>query len=705
VTKTKLATSFSEVGFTLIKLRRGKSSKKPVHLGWQDSDYTFPEDVPELLEGWAGNYGVVLGPEDLCIDCDPRNYQDGDNPIKRLVQDANIDLLDYGCFVKTGGEPRGLHIYLTIPPGLKIKEMRPEYKGLEFKTQGRYLVGPGCIHPETEKKYIFSGQGQSVSRIGQAPQALLDIIARPVITTENLDDDKLDLQEVTDNDDQVLKRYEQFLYVTDPAVEGDAGDLKTFTVACRGRDMGLSKEKTLELMQAHYNDRCLPPWGARELEEKVRNAFAYASGKKGQGLASTDFQALDRPNVLPWIRGPKGVLLSKKINAECFLNSNEYGLRGVLGWCEMARCVRYIRPLPWHRKNQHLENKYGDEWGDADSVDFSQWLSQKGLELSTKVVNEVVESMARKNPLNPLTHWLDNLEWDGVPRLETWLIRHAGARDDTYVRAISRICLIQAVARAKSPGCKVDESLILEGKQGAGKSKLVELLGGDWYGYMNNVDVGSKDTYYQMHGQWIMELVEMTPTRKTDADELKGFLTTRIDKYRRVYGTKLEKFRRTCIFIGTVNPNDIGYFVDQTGNRRFHPVHVSNIDLAALALIRDQLFAEAMDCYMRGELTYINDAEVLKLAEKEQKQRLSADPWFPLVEEYILANKPHTVKIMDIWIYVLKGTESNLGHPNQRRIGACLRDMDYENKPIYINGKAKRCWVNDAYRKSKNDKR
>ena len=56
---------------------------------------------------------------------------------------------------------------------------------------------------------------------------------------------------------------------------------------------------------------------------------------------------------------------------------------------------------------------------------------------------------------DPVQDYLNGLEWDGTPRLETCL---PGVEDSEYTRMASRKALVGAVARALSPGCKVDQS-------------------------------------------------------------------------------------------------------------------------------------------------------------------------------------------------------------------------------------------------------
>lgn len=73
------------------------------------------------------------------------------------------------------------------------------------------------------------------------------------------------------------------------AIEGEHGDDTTFKVAAALRDLGLSEFTAYELMLAHWNDRCAPPWSDKDLERKVRNAFEYAQNAPGVKSVAGDF--------------------------------------------------------------------------------------------------------------------------------------------------------------------------------------------------------------------------------------------------------------------------------------------------------------------------------------------------------------------------------------------------------------------------------
>ena len=79
-------------------------------------------------------------------------------------------------------------------------------------------------------------------------------------------------------------------------------------------------------------------------------------------------------------------------------------------------------------------------------------------------------------PSIPCETYFDALVWDGMPRLDAWLVTYFHVEDSPYVRAIGPRYLISSVARIYRPGCKVDHVLVLEGPQGKQKSEALRTL-------------------------------------------------------------------------------------------------------------------------------------------------------------------------------------------------------------------------------------
>jgi predicted P-loop ATPase len=100
--------------------------------------------------------------------------------------------------------------------------------------------------------------------------------------------------------------------------------------------------------------------------------------------------------------------------------------------------------------------------------------------IGREIMGQAIQLCAQERSFHPVRDYLDELKWDGLQRLDSWLPRYLGADDSPYARAIGRLFMIgavAAVARVYEPGCKMDYVLVLEGQQGAGKSRACDTLG------------------------------------------------------------------------------------------------------------------------------------------------------------------------------------------------------------------------------------
>jgi predicted P-loop ATPase len=189
-------------------------------------------------------------------------------------------------------------------------------------------------------------------------------------------------------------------------------------------------------------------------------------------------------------------------------------------------------------------------------------------------VRDAMEGMCLENRFNPVVDWLNGLAWDGVPRLDRWLVRYLGAQDTPLNRAIGRKFLCGAVRRAKQPGCKFDHALILEGKQKIGKSTVVEILAsGPGDGYYTDASIlaeGKKEQQELVKGIWFYELSELTGIRKADAQSVLRFISRKKERGRMAYAHYVTTDFRSVVFIGTTNDQE--YLRARDGNRRFWSV-------------------------------------------------------------------------------------------------------------------------------------
>lgn len=194
---------------------------------------------------------------------------------------------------------------------------------------------------------------------------------------------------------------------------------------------------------------------------------------------------------------------------------------------------------------------------------------------------------------DPVQDYLDALVWDRRPRLGVWMRDYLGADDSQLTSEIARLSLLAAVRRAREPGTKFDQIIVLEGPEGQGKSSAIELLAGpENYSDQRILSLDDRGQQEAVRGVWLYEIADLAGHSKTEIESEKVFVSRTTDRARPAYGRARVDRPRRCIFFGSTNSDT--YLKSQTGNRRFWPVRTARIDLEALARDRDQIWAEAV---------------------------------------------------------------------------------------------------------------
>lgn len=254
----------------------------------------------------------------------------------------------------------------------------------------------------------------------------------------------------------------------------------------------------------------------------------------------------------------------------------------------------YGHATPWGGKK-------GRAITDDDAIKIKVWLSHTyHFEPKRDLIYEAMTYLSEKNSFDPVREWLESLpEWDGTNRLDTWLVENFEAEGDSeYLAQVFRKWVVAMVMRDYLPGTKFDWMPIFEGRQGVGKSSIGRLLVGDKYFLDWLPDLSNKDAALSLQGAWAVEFGELASLRKQELEPAKAFITRTMDKFRPPYGRKLIEAPRRCVFYGTTN-SDM-YLRDDSGNRRFKPVKVGQLDFKALERDRTQLFAEALWIFKNG---------------------------------------------------------------------------------------------------------
>jgi predicted P-loop ATPase len=233
--------------------------------------------------------------------------------------------------------------------------------------------------------------------------------------------------------------------------------------------------------------------------------------------------------------------------------------------------------------------------------------------------------------------------------------------------------------------------LILESIQGKEKSEALKALAiqEDWFCDDVPLNADGKKVIEQLMGKWIVEAADLSGMKKVEVEHLKAMLSRQVDRARLAYGRQPTEQPRSSIVVGTTNSPK--YLKDLTGNRRFWPVKVTKIDLAALKRDRDQLWAEAVTREEAGASIRL-DPSLWGAAAVEQSERTVQDPWHELLAD-VLGDLQGKLAAADVWRIV--GVDP--GHRVQEhnvRLGQVMKDLGFgPNKPLQIDGKKQRAYA------------
>jgi len=352
---------------------------------------------------------------------------------------------------------------------------------------------------------------------------------------------------------------------------------------------------------------------------------------------------------------------------------------GIFAFNELSQRIVFRRPAPFQDRG-----RAGYELRDEDVANIRLWFEQEmGQNVSPRNVIDAVGIVARRNRFHPVRDYLASLTWDGVPRAETWLeqfcsVRPASPDQRTLVRAVAHKWLVACVARAITPGAKVDSMLVLEGKQGIGKSRAVEALTGTLFFSDAPIDFRTKDAMQLVQGVWIYELPELDAVLRGERPATKAFLSRTVDRFRAPYARAPSAVPRSVVFCGTVNHG--GYLQDTTGNRRFWIARCEgSIDVDGLRAHRDQLWAEARVLFEKGEPWHLAPEEEA-LMHLEHQDRMEDDPWEERVGDWIATQGARPLAMDEILAGALRLQAAGRNPNVTRRVHSILEQLGFERQ-------------------------
>ena len=363
-------------------------------------------------------------------------------------------------------------------------------------------------------------------------------------------------------------------------------------------------------------------------DEKVKQLLS----KERQDLAKMEFEVVQEEEVnTSW----QNLLeLDKKGNVKSTMSNMAIIIRNDVNFKNIVynqfKCsIDVVGKLPWK------QIKSG--WSDADMACAKLYFERVYKIWSPlKFKDALLAVTSSERVYHPIKEYFKTLKWDKVSRLDTLLVDYLGAKDNIFVREVTRKTFCAAVTRIFEPGKKFDSILVLCGPQGIGKSTLFSKLGKEWYSdSLSLCDMKDKTAAEKLQGYWLLELGELAGIKKVDVEVIKSFISRTDDKFRKAYGVNVESNPRSNIIVGTTN-SEGGFLRDITGNRRFWPVMVSgNSTLKPWDLKDvDQIWAEALYRYEQGEELYLK-GDVSKMAKIAQQEAMESDDREGIILDYL----------------------------------------------------------------------
>jgi len=170
---------------------------------------------------------------------------------------------------RTNKTPRGFHLWYkgSFPPS--ASKLGP---GIDTRGVGSYVLLPPSIVNGAE--YATIDEREPVG----APAFIADRLTRRRVESNPGDGRRVDLDTAVDRGRLILR---DLVSRGDVAISGRGGNDRTYQLAARLREIGLSVRTAAQLISEIWNPHCVPPWDDWELEGIVAHAFDYGQNEAG----------------------------------------------------------------------------------------------------------------------------------------------------------------------------------------------------------------------------------------------------------------------------------------------------------------------------------------------------------------------------------------------------------------------------------------
>jgi predicted P-loop ATPase len=701
--------------------------KKPYIRQWQTTAIPRRDIADAIASGKATGFGLRLGVPSsgvMALDID------GAAPRALLAEIMGAGELPMTVEF-TSGKPDRSQMLFQVPeqywdalkPKKKSIASGDTTEDLDFRWNGNQSVLPPSAHPETDGYQWIEGKSPDDVSIAELPTTLLEywlnLIDPPRIapagkvasTLTGIPIERL-----------LTKAHRDAL----GGVSEGSRDNMGLEIACdligveslgaiecdyKGKNYTLAIEQNARELFTAYCRACNPPLDDRD-EDRIWNSASQRDGKPSnrdedamkncarsylKELIGTTRSTGSKHQASAPVKNESGCdypALAQKLGIT-LLQDDRGNVKSKL----VELTLNLFNLLGERLKLNQMTNEYEFEGKLLDLNHIKSFISQNlGCDSSTENCIQAVHAIASRFAFHPVRDYLDALkdspvDFEVFDNLATLFL---GNSDPLANRMLAKT-LIGAVARVKQPGTKVDTLTVLQGGQGFLKSTFLKVLAGDAWFCDDIRDLENKDEIAKLARYWLIELAEVDYLMgRKEVESFKRFLSTTADTYRPPYGRSNVRHERTCALFATTNKSE--FLKDPTGNRRYWVIRVeAKIDCAAVAKIRDIIWATALAAYDRGDTWWLDD--------NEESQREAAavdfqeiDPWQEAIESKWVSiplterDDLEMVQVDSIF-QVLDVPIERRTQASRNRIGSILRNLGFENKPIWLDGKTKKLFV------------
>lgn len=529
----------------------------------------------------------------------------------QLANDFIIQF-DGRAYIEKSLSGTGLHFYFfdNDAPPIGTKQAYPDGQAVEVYSYKRALVvtGNAVNNIHTDNIQFDGGINMMLKFLGKTDKN----IERNVIKDAHSDGKLTEYLSRYKGksgvkDDIVINQIRRSKAVSKFSKLFDRGDLSDFNGDHSRADFALCKilafftHNNADQIERIFSQSklCREKWAERsDYRDCTIAAAILANSKLKSKTPRADFEY----NILKQLRCTRNGTPIPCVSNFDIVFDFDIEIRNILAYNLFSQQIELTRVPLWYStlQRQLAADRAGFTptlgYVDGDDAALQNYIDRTYDLRGETVFRRIVVERANQNMIHPVQDFFRALPpWDGTKRAERLFIDHLHANDDEYTRTVTMKWLLAAVARVFQRGCKFDYAIVLKGKQGIGKSTILSMLGGKWFGELDSIQ--GKDAVENIQGKWIIELTEMQAAKKAENEAIKAFLSRGTDHVRLPYARRSQPFPRQCVFAATTNDSEI--LRDQTGGRRFWFIECNAVDFDVKITHEDitQIWAEVFHSY------------------------------------------------------------------------------------------------------------